>query len=200
MLNRTAPQLTVEERIRMEANWHFEKGDHLFPKSFAAGLACFFAAAKLGHADAFYRIGKCYLYGHGIKRDVNKASRYLLAAVEKGNNRANYFLARIVRKSDPALALTYATRAADGGDSQAQHYLGLVYMHGSGTAKDYDKALYYLEKASHHDSDANALYKRLQAQVEQQANPQPPRKKRAPRKVTPKFSSEMAAIMAAMAE
>jgi TPR repeat protein len=42
-------------------------------------------AANEGHAQGQYILGRCYIEGVGVERDVKEAERWLLAAAENDN-------------------------------------------------------------------------------------------------------------------
>jgi len=63
------------------------------------------------------------------------------------------------KRQEFALALREFSVLADQGDADAQYFLGSLYQHGDGVAKNIDKAIPWLEKATHqnHFGATNAV-------------------------------------------
>lgn len=97
----------------------------------AAIMCCI--AAEYGSADAQYKLGECYDYGRGVKKDKEKADR-------------------LYRKA----AKGYQT-AADQGDVSAQRQFGECCYYGRGVEADGEKAMEWYHKAAEHE-DAEAQY------------------------------------------
>jgi TPR repeat protein len=105
--------------------------------------------ASQGNAEAQYRLGECYEYGRGVKRDMSEAVRlYRLAAVEDAE--AQYRMGIIceegmVVKRDLAAAVQWYRKSAEQGYPPAQNNLGYCYDNGIVVAQDDVEAahLYY---------------------------------------------------------
>lgn len=54
-------------------------------KDYRKAFTYFSAAADLGHVPSIYWLGRSYLTGRGVDRDVSKAERYLKDAMDKGH-------------------------------------------------------------------------------------------------------------------
>jgi len=82
-------------------------------------------AANGGQSAASGRIGILCLVGQDIPQDYNKAFKYLSEAAKAGVPAAQYFLALMYEegrgiKANPAVAMTWYRKAADGGYYQAR--------------------------------------------------------------------------------
>ena len=85
-------------------------------------------AAENGSDTAAYRLGKEYLKGEHMKKDVGKALKYLTDAANNDNQYAQYLLGKLCLtgrevKYDRELALYWLSRAADQGNEYAQFFL-----------------------------------------------------------------------------
>ena len=109
-------------------------------------------AADNGCAQAAHRIavmydqGQCY-----VDPDLDKAVQWYQRAADMGYAESQFQLAGIMMMQDSkyfneSRALKYLTAAADGGQIEAQHQLGMAYAFGSnGVRRSVPKARKYLE-------------------------------------------------------
>ena len=110
-------------------------------------------AANAGVGMAWYRLGECYEYGVGVRRDgrLERAAyrRALLAGVAKAATELGYIYEHGTGvNADSAMALRYYRIAAAAGEDVALHNLGVVYRDGRGVARDYTRARRYFADAS----------------------------------------------------
>ena len=61
-------------------------------KNPATGFSWAMKAAERGHAPAQALVGECYLTGHCVERDLERAQTWLFRATRKGNRRAKLLL------------------------------------------------------------------------------------------------------------
>ena len=85
-------------------------------------------AADHGNQFARYRLGKIYLTGESVPKDVQKALEYLTASAEQGNQFAQYTLGKLYLlgrdvKQDREQAREWLTRSAAQGNEYAQFFL-----------------------------------------------------------------------------
>ena len=85
-------------------------------------------AADHGNQFARYRLGKIYLTGESVPKDVQKALEYLTASAEQGNQFAQYTLGKLYLlgrdvKQDREQAKEWLTRSAAQGNEYAQFFL-----------------------------------------------------------------------------
>ena len=83
-------------------------------------------ASKTGFAA--YQLGKLYLTGEGVPKDVAKAVEHLTDAAEQDNQQAQYILGKLYLlgkdvDQDQEMAEQWLTAAADQGHEYAQFYL-----------------------------------------------------------------------------
>ena len=109
-------------------------------------------AAESGCAQAAHRIavmydqGQCY-----VDPDLDKAVQWYQRAADLGYAESQFQLAGIMMMQDSkyfneSRAVKYLTAAADGGQVEAQHQLGMAYAFGSnGLRRSVPKARKYLE-------------------------------------------------------
>lgn len=101
------------------------------------------ASAVKGNIEAFFILGKAYIFGP-IKTDLNLAISNFKLAVEKGHKQAPLFLGhiyyRVESSKDYSQAFKYFTIAAQHGDEFAINYLGVMYLKGLYVAQDLKKA------------------------------------------------------------
>ncbi len=86
-------------------------------------------AADLGDAEGMHNIGMQYYYGDGIPVDLKKAEHYLRKAVEHDVWEAFKLLWQLYLKNSELLhdeTVQWYRKTADGGNSEAQYYMGLI--------------------------------------------------------------------------
>jgi len=105
---RTPDATTVEEQTKrdkksIEASdriqiynhgyyYHHGNGKNGFPQNHTKALELYHKAGELGHAMAYSNIGFCYVNGHGVKVDKEKATHYYELAAMQGNEVARHNL------------------------------------------------------------------------------------------------------------
>ena len=92
------------------------------------GIVCYKQAADTGNQTAQYHLGKLYLQGNMIPKDITKAERYLTAAAEQGSQYAQYTLGKLYLAGDEIIqdkeqAAYWLTRSAAQGNRYAQFLL-----------------------------------------------------------------------------
>lgn len=124
-----------------------------------------------GDPRKHFMIGECLEYGRGVEINIAKAAKSYLEAYKwfttNGNSYYSYErgiealsrAAKIDAESQYKLgkdlfdtgevqkALSYFTKAANGGLPAAMYYCGIIYYYGIGVREDIKKAKYWLEKA-----------------------------------------------------
>ena len=111
------------------------------------------ACAKRGNTVAKYRLGKMYLKGDEIEKDISAALQCLSQAAEDGNEFAEYLLGKTYLKGedvelDTAKAETYLRRAAGRGNKYAAYTLGKALLDGDILEQDIFAAIRYLKQAA----------------------------------------------------
>ena len=122
--------------------------------SYADGLFDFqMKLAKKGNAEAEFKIGEMYETGFGVKKDMKQAKIWIDKAAAQGHGTASFKLLywnikkNGLKGENKKKFAELRTKAADG-NAQAMYYVGLMYAHGAGVKKNYDKALDWLNKAT----------------------------------------------------
>lgn len=85
-------------------------------------------AAEQGNQFARYRLGKIYLTGESVPKDVEKALAYLTASADQGNQFAQYALGKLYLfgrdiPPDREQAREWLIRAAAQGNEYARFFL-----------------------------------------------------------------------------
>ncbi len=96
--------------------------------------------------EAQHHLGKMYLRGKGVGRDIEKAIKWLTLAAENGHKYAQYDLGEMYCDGDGVAqddeqAVKWLTLAAEQGYPKAQYNLGWMYCYRDGVAQDYKQAV-----------------------------------------------------------
>ncbi|KAG0256886.1 hypothetical protein DFQ27_005430 [Actinomortierella ambigua] len=135
-------------------------------------------AAKQGHHEAQTILGQWFALGRGVIQSDKQAVKWLTLAAEQGNPAAQTWLGRMyldlyssrrlvtskaswrtklsgtLNKEDAktnqslGMGIKWFTRAAEQGDANAQHYLGLMYDQGRGVDQSDVEAIKWYTKAA----------------------------------------------------
>lgn len=104
------------------------------------------------HPHACYLLGKVYLQGLCVEKDIEKAIHYLKKSAEQKNSFAMYQLAKIfmsdVQHQDPLQAIQYLKEAVLAGNEFAQIALGQELLKGEIIEKNIDEAILLLSQAA----------------------------------------------------
>jgi hypothetical protein len=131
------------------------------PEELKTALTWLTEAAKT-RSDAQYTLGKMYLTGKEVPKDVNEALRLLLLSANQGNDFAAYQLGKLYLQGeevpkDIKTALHWLNLSLEKDNQFAQYSLGMIYLRGEIVAKDAPKALQFL-KASAKQGNQFAQY------------------------------------------
>ena len=115
----------------------------------------FTEAANGGITVAKYKLGKMFLNGDGVEKDIPKAIEWLKQAAAEENEFAEYALGRLYLKGeevekDTIAAEEYLLKTANRGNKYAAYLLGKEYLSGENFGKDAANAEKYLLKAAEH--------------------------------------------------
>ena len=133
-----------------------DKNGEEYNPEFAVKL--FIEAANGGITVAKYKLGKIFLNGDGVEKDIAKAVEWLKQAAAGENEFAEYALGRLylkgaeVEKND-VVAEEYLLKAAKHGNKYAEYVLGKEYLRGENFPKDVQKAIDYLKRAAEKGCD-----------------------------------------------
>lgn len=116
----------------------------------------FTEAANGGITVAKYKLGKMFLNGDGVEKDIPKAVEWLKQAAAEENEFAEYALGRLFLKGEEVekdifAAEEYLLKSASCGNKYAAYLLGKEYLSGENFGKDAMKAVEYLELAAEKD-------------------------------------------------
>lgn len=104
-------------------------------------------AAENDDAEAIYMLSQCY-YAADNPKFAKTSNDLLHRSAELGFAKAQYTAGILSRKSNPQLAFKYMEAAADDGNPEALHMLGIFYISGVGTNQDIEKSFRYTQKAA----------------------------------------------------
>ena len=125
-------------------------------QDYAASARYYEIAAKNGHVNAQYNLGRMYVKGLGVAQDYTKAAELYAKAAEQGHIEAQtglgnlYYNGRGVER-DYTKAAEFYTKAAANGSRAAAHNLGRMYFLGRGVKQDYIKAAELYRKSAAQD-------------------------------------------------
>ncbi|HSC42988.1 MAG TPA: SEL1-like repeat protein, partial [Candidatus Binatia bacterium] len=116
-------------------------------------------AAATGDREAKMALALLYLQGEGVVRDLPRAEVLLTQAADGGHAGAALQLGHVyfgkfggdVQKLDKSKAIGWYTKAAEAGNPEAQHILGMAYLNGIDVPVDLAAASSWIEKAAHND-------------------------------------------------
>ena len=116
-------------------------------------------AAKRGHINAEYELGKAFFCGDHVPQDIYYGTRWLELAVKQNSRDAKAFLGAEYLKGnrlpkDLGKALQYLIEASERGNTAAKYYLGKLYLDGIEVVQNVPKALQLLNEAAEKGQEA----------------------------------------------
>ena len=126
------------------AKEHLDRdGDHYDPKKAVEYLT---KSAKQGYTVAKYMLGKLYLKGEDVPKQMLHALHWLESAVKDDNQYAEYLLGKTFLKGedierDTERAESLLRRSAEQGNKYAAYTLGKAYLDGDVLAQSIDEAV-----------------------------------------------------------
>ncbi len=110
-------------------------------KNISKAVNWFELAAENGHTKAAMRLGELLWFGCGkIKPDDNRALTLFKQAAKGGLTKSQYLLGAILATDkvhyNPKEAFMWYKMAAESGDSEALHNVGVMYQLGEGVEKN----------------------------------------------------------------
>jgi len=110
-------------------------------------------SANQCHAAAENMLGTLYEHGEVVPRDYAEAAKWYSRALANGHTRSQLsrrFLARRASKDgiEPEEVLRRCRQAAEGGDVDAQSFLGYLYSDGEEVPQDYEEAIRWYTMAA----------------------------------------------------
>lgn len=102
---------------------------------------------------ASYALGKVYIEGKYLAKDIDLAVLFLMKSAEENNPWASYQLGKLFLQGneivkDTDKAIIYLTNSADQGNQFAQYILGKVYLLGEDVPRDKELAIKWLTKSA----------------------------------------------------
>lgn len=119
------------------------------PINRAEAARWFQLAANLGDPQGEFSLGRAYLQGEGVEKDLAKAKLLFEKAADGGVAGAAYNLGVMaIQDKDFNAAAGWFSRAAGGGNTDADYALAELYRHGQGVAQNDAKAMDLMRKAA----------------------------------------------------
>lgn len=148
----THPGLYEYQMAKMYLNINSESYDNVL------GIKYLKESADLGYEFAVYKLGKFYMDGEYVKKDLHKTNELLLKASNMENCYAQYRLAKLYLDNNSDLfdsekGLYYLFKSASNGYKYALYQLGKIYYNGKYVEKDINKAIQYLISAAEKDCE-----------------------------------------------
>ena len=136
------------------AKAYTDKNGENYNPEFAVKL--FTEAVNGGITVAKYKLGKIFLNGDGVGKDIPKAIEWLKQAAAEENEFAEYALGRFYLQGkeiekDAFTAENYLLKAVSRGNKYAAYLLGKEYLSGENFGKNTQKAVGYLKIAAEKD-------------------------------------------------
>lgn len=105
--------------------------------------------SEKGDVNAQVELGLRYRLGIGVQENQKEAERWLLIASEQNNSLAEYNLAFLYfAKRDVKTAIKWIHKAANNGFTEAQNFLGNLYVNGKAIPSDYSQAIKWFQLAA----------------------------------------------------
>lgn len=124
----------------------------LHDKNPEQAIVWFKKAAAAGDVNAQLFMAAAYMYGIGVSRNEDAATRYYIDAAKNGNAIAQFALANNFMDSrhstNNKLGLIWLTKSATNGNPKALTQLGSLYLSGKLVTKDEAKGVELLTKAA----------------------------------------------------
>lgn len=105
-------------------------------------------AAVQGHAGAQAALADLHLHGRGVTQDRISALTWYATAAGQDHAPAQFELAKLLKVDADAIAFDAISRAAAGGQPQAQCAMGDRYAHGTGVAQNWYEACRWYDMAA----------------------------------------------------
>lgn len=113
-----------------------------------------YESALNGDCQAHLEFAKCLYDGKGVRRSISLAKEWFRKAAIMGQAEAEYMMSLYARYGlageivDFNEAFIWCLKAAEHGFEDAIYQTGMDYYHGYGVTQNYEKAVYWWEKAS----------------------------------------------------
>ena len=114
-------------------------------------------------SSAAYSLGKLFLEGKVILKDINQVIRYFAISAEDGNqwgelSAGKLFLQGKDISKDIDKGINYLTKSSVEGNQFAQYLLGKAYLLGKGVNKDKDAAVKWLTQSADQGNEYAKIY------------------------------------------
>ncbi len=118
-----------------------------FEKNAKLAADWYLAAAQRGDLVAQKNLAWCYENGFGVTKDLNEAFRWCKSAAEAGFSKSRMVLADYYEK-DLGMEKNQVSKWINQGHGIAMYDLGMCYMEGIGTNKDFKEAMKWIQTSA----------------------------------------------------
>lgn len=138
---------------RFMVGYCYEKGKGVEP-NMAYAKEWYLLAAEHGDADALINMCRFCHEGWGGEQNDDEALKWLKAAVDQENARAQLLLAMsyygnyLNIEPDISKAVYWYRKSAEQGNVVAQFNMGYMYIYGEKVSQDFSKGIYWMTKAA----------------------------------------------------
>lgn len=153
-----------------------DKGTFIAPNP-QESFAHYSAAAADGNLEAMMKVARCLETGQGAPKDMKKAMLVYEKLASAGNREAIIKLGHLCSSPEsqfkPKDEIMAIQRAADLGDVESQHALGMAYLHGHVVKRDNLKGIELLRDAAYRGHKASfEAWQQVTASVNMDTNKQ----------------------------
>ena len=121
--------------------WHADEKDSEFDKKYYETLL---RAAKVGDVESMREVGKIYLKGEGVEKNIDEGMKWLQRAADNGNVETLIVMGNHFASQDKNKAIDLLTKAVNLGNMKAMKNFTYLYEQSG----DYNKVTYWLEKCA----------------------------------------------------
>jgi TPR repeat protein len=138
-----------EKELRRRAKEIQRREDARRAEAFLAELR---PKAEAGDPEALFRLGNCYSFGEGVKKDLKMAFTLFEQSAGAGHSDGMFNLAACYRRGEGVAkniqtAISWYEKAAETDPRFGFFALGEIYANGETGSVDKEKAIHYLQRA-----------------------------------------------------
>jgi TPR repeat protein len=113
-------------------------------------------ATEHNDPSAQYLVGRNYLKGKSVEKNIKEAIKWFEMAAKQGHIRSQYQLGKIYLygegiKANRKKAYYYLSKAAEQDHLESQYELGNYYLQGNPNRRQYEKAVHWFRRAANQD-------------------------------------------------
>ena len=151
-------EVDVDKLYELGCNYYFGKDD--YEENHEKAYQYFKQGSDLGDLWATGALGRMYMYGHYVAKDVNQAKKLLTSAANENISFAQNCLGDICadEEEDYVSALRWYKSSSEQDNPYGSYKCGFLYYYGLGVGEDEEIALSYFLKAADDDMAESYFY------------------------------------------